>query len=56
MEFCEAGSLDSLYKKVKSKGWRTGEKVLGKIADSVNDFFVRFWRAICLILFFERLL
>jgi mitogen-activated protein kinase kinase len=36
MEFCEAGSLDSLYKKVKSKGWRTGEKVLGKIADSVR--------------------
>lgn len=36
MEFCEAGSLDSLYKKVKSKGWRTGEKVLGKIADSVS--------------------
>ncbi|GAA6014750.1 hypothetical protein JCM11491_001964 [Sporobolomyces phaffii] len=35
MEFCEAGSLDSLYKKVKSKGWRTGEKVLGKIADSI---------------------
>ncbi|GAA5948198.1 hypothetical protein JCM3765_001308 [Sporobolomyces pararoseus] len=35
MEFCEAGSLDSLYKKVKSKGWRTGEKVLGKIAESI---------------------
>ncbi|GAA5879980.1 hypothetical protein JCM16303_004425 [Sporobolomyces ruberrimus] len=35
MEFCEAGSLDSLYKRVKSKGWRTGEKVLGKIADSI---------------------
>ncbi|KAM0791444.1 hypothetical protein ACM66B_005899 [Microbotryomycetes sp. NB124-2] len=35
MEFCEAGSLDSLYKKVKAKGWRTGEKVLGKIAESM---------------------
>ncbi|GAA5975464.1 hypothetical protein JCM11641_004272 [Rhodosporidiobolus odoratus] len=35
MEFCEAGSLDSLYKKVKAKGWRTGEKVLGKIAESI---------------------
>ncbi|GAA5926825.1 hypothetical protein JCM1841_001998 [Sporobolomyces salmonicolor] len=35
MEFCEAGSLDSLYKKAKSKGWRTGEKVLGKIAESI---------------------
>jgi mitogen-activated protein kinase kinase len=36
MEFCEAGSLDSLYKKVQAKGWRTGEKVLGKIAESVS--------------------
>ncbi|GAA5854405.1 hypothetical protein JCM8547_001810 [Rhodosporidiobolus lusitaniae] len=35
MEYCEAGSLDSLYKKVKEKGWRTGEKVLGKIAESI---------------------
>ncbi|GAA6001471.1 hypothetical protein JCM10207_006683 [Rhodosporidiobolus poonsookiae] len=35
MEYCEAGSLDSLYKKVKAKGWRTGEKVLGKIAESI---------------------
>lgn len=35
MEFCEGGSLDMLYKKVKDKGWRTGEKVLGKIAESV---------------------
>jgi mitogen-activated protein kinase kinase len=36
MEYCEAGSLDSLYKKVKAHGWRTGEKVLGKIAESVR--------------------
>ncbi|SGY24186.1 BQ5605_C019g09019 [Microbotryum silenes-dioicae] len=36
MEYCEAGSLDSLYKKVKANGWRTGEKVLGKIAESVS--------------------
>ncbi|BGP16489.1 hypothetical protein JCM10213_001174 [Rhodosporidiobolus nylandii] len=35
MEYCEAGSLDSLYRKVKAKGWRTGEKVLGKIAESI---------------------
>jgi serine/threonine protein kinase len=35
MEYCEAGSLDSLYKKVKDRGWRTGEKVLGKIAESI---------------------
>ncbi|ORY64614.1 kinase-like domain-containing protein [Leucosporidium creatinivorum] len=37
MEFCEAGSLDTLYKKVKAHGWRTGEKVLGKIAESMID-------------------
>ncbi|GAA5828818.1 hypothetical protein JCM11251_005885 [Rhodosporidiobolus azoricus] len=37
MEYCEAGSLDSLYKKVKEKGWRTGEKVLGKIAESILE-------------------
>lgn len=36
MEYCEAGSLDTLYKKVKAHGWRTGEKVLGKIAESVS--------------------
>lgn len=37
MEFCEGGSLETLYKKVKAKGWRTGEKVLGKIAESVSS-------------------
>jgi len=37
MEYCEAGSLDTLYKKVKAHGWRTGEKVLGKIAESVSS-------------------
>lgn len=35
MEFCEGGSLDSIYKEVKRLGGRTGEKVLGKIADGV---------------------
>lgn len=35
MEFCEGGSLDSIYKEVKRLGGRTGEKVLGKIAESV---------------------
>ncbi|BGO91663.1 hypothetical protein NBRC10512_008111 [Rhodotorula toruloides] len=37
MEFCEAGSLERLYKKVQEKGWRTGEKVLGKIAESILE-------------------
>lgn len=35
MEFCEGGSLDSIYKEVKKLGGRTGEKVLAKVADGV---------------------
>ncbi|KAK3997365.1 MAP kinase [Cladorrhinum sp. PSN332] len=35
MEFCEGGSLDSIYKEVKRLGGRTGEKVLGKVAEGV---------------------
>ncbi|KAF2484229.1 MAP kinase [Neohortaea acidophila] len=35
MEFCEGGSLDSVYREVKAQGGRTGEKVLGKIAEGV---------------------
>lgn len=35
MELCEGGSLDSIYKEVKRLGGRTGEKVLGKIAEGV---------------------
>ncbi|KHN99484.1 MAP kinase kinase 1 [Metarhizium album ARSEF 1941] len=35
MEFCEGGSLDSIYKEVKLQDGRTGEKVLGKIAEGV---------------------
>lgn len=35
MEYCEGGSLDSIYKEVKRLGGRTGEKVLGKIAEGV---------------------
>ncbi|RJE26451.1 MAP kinase kinase [Aspergillus sclerotialis] len=35
MEFCEGGSLDSIYKEVRKLGGRTGEKVLGKIAEGV---------------------
>ncbi|KAK3684467.1 Protein kinase C signaling pathway involved MAPKK protein [Vermiconidia calcicola] len=35
MEFCEGGSLDSVYREIKLKGSRTGEKVLGKVAEGV---------------------
>lgn len=35
MEFCEGGSLDSVYREVKKLGGRTGEKVLGRIAEGV---------------------
>jgi mitogen-activated protein kinase kinase len=35
MEFCEAGSLDSLSRKIKSRRARTSEKVLGRIAESI---------------------
>ncbi|EME48548.1 hypothetical protein DOTSEDRAFT_67556 [Dothistroma septosporum NZE10] len=35
MEFCEGGSLDSVYREVKKLGGRTGEKVLGKVAEGV---------------------
>lgn len=35
MEPCEAGSLDTIYKKVKARNGRTGEKILGKVAECV---------------------
>ena len=35
MEYCEGGSLDGIYREVKKLGGRTGEKVLGKIAEGV---------------------
>lgn len=35
MEFCEGGSLDSVYREVKKLGGRTGEKVLGKVSEGV---------------------
>src|ERR1700709_2880977 len=35
MEFFEGGSLDSVYREVKKRGGRTGEKVLGKVAEGV---------------------
>ncbi|KAK9469373.1 kinase-like domain-containing protein [Lipomyces arxii] len=35
MEYCEGGSLDAVYKHVKARGGRIGERVLGKIAEGV---------------------
>jgi mitogen-activated protein kinase kinase len=35
MEFCEGGSLDAVYREVQKLGGRTGEKVLGKVAEGV---------------------
>ncbi|KAK5165917.1 Protein kinase C signaling pathway involved MAPKK protein [Saxophila tyrrhenica] len=35
MEFCEGGSLDSIYREIREQGGRIGEKVLGKVAEGV---------------------
>jgi mitogen-activated protein kinase kinase len=35
MEYCAGRSLDNVYKHVKKRGGRTGERVLGKIACGV---------------------
>lgn len=35
MEYCEGGSLDAIYRRIKERQGRTGEKVLGKVAESV---------------------
>ena len=35
MEFCEGGSLDSVYKEIMRLGGRAGEKVLQKVAEGV---------------------
>lgn len=35
MEYCAGGSLDAIYKRIKQSNGRTGERVLGKIADGV---------------------
>lgn len=37
MEYCEGGSLEAIYKRVKARGGRIGEKVLGKLAEGVLD-------------------
>lgn len=35
MEYCAGKSLDAVYREVKKLGGRTGEKVLGKVAQGV---------------------
>ncbi|KAH9808024.1 kinase-like domain-containing protein [Melampsora americana] len=35
LEYCEGGSLEAIYKKIKSRQGRIGEKILGKVAESV---------------------
>lgn len=35
MEYCGGGSLEAIYKRVKVRGGRIGEKVLGKVAEGV---------------------
>jgi mitogen-activated protein kinase kinase len=35
MEYCEGGSLEAIYKTVKRRQARIGEKILGKIAEAV---------------------
>jgi len=37
MEYCEGGSLDALVSKMKKKGMRCSEHVLGRIAGSVRQ-------------------
>lgn len=35
MEYCEGGSMESVYKRVAEKGLSISEKVLGKISEAV---------------------
>ncbi|KAA1099944.1 Protein kinase C signaling pathway involved MAPKK protein [Puccinia graminis f. sp. tritici] len=35
MEYCEGGSLEAIYKRIKQRKGRIGEKILGKVAESV---------------------
>lgn len=35
MEYCEGGSMESVYKRVAEKGSTISEKVLGKISEAV---------------------
>lgn len=47
MEYCEAGSLDTLLQKMKKTGMRCSEHVLGRIAASVSPLFGSFRRRLC---------
>jgi mitogen-activated protein kinase kinase len=38
MEYCEGGSLDAIYKNVSKRQGRIGEKILGKIGESVSYY------------------
>jgi hypothetical protein len=40
MEYCEGGSLDAIYRRIKERKGRTGEKVLGKVAEAVRVCFL----------------
>ncbi len=35
MEYCAGGSLDGVYREIKKLKGRTGERVLGKVAEGV---------------------
>ena len=35
MEYCAGGSLDGVYREIKKFNGRTGERVLGKVAEGV---------------------
>ncbi|WFD06213.1 mitogen-activated protein kinase kinase [Malassezia vespertilionis] len=35
MEYCEAGSMDAIYRRIKARGGRVGEKILVKLASSI---------------------
>lgn len=39
MEYCEAGSLEDIYKRARDLGGVIGEPVLERIAESVNIHF-----------------
>jgi hypothetical protein len=38
MEYCEAGSLEDIYKRARDLGGVIGEPVLERIAESVSNY------------------
>lgn len=40
MEYCEAGSLEDIYKRARDLGGVIGEPVLERIAESVSSYCV----------------